>query len=80
MIVDADATIRCLYTEEIDLAAFGVPSIRRASHVEPEASGEWWADLAPAGGPRLGPFARRSEALNAEQEWLEERLCRSLEP
>ncbi len=80
MIIDSDATIRCLYTEEIDLAAFGVRSIQRASHVEPEDSGEWWADLAPTGGPRLGPFERRSAALAAEQTWLEERLCHPSEP
>lgn len=28
----------------------------------------WWADLTPCGGPVLGPFAKRSEALAAEEE------------
>ena len=28
------------------------------------------ADLSPVGGPMLGPFSKRSQALNAEQDWL----------
>ena len=31
----------------------------------------WQADLALCGGPVLGPFARRSEALVAEMAWIE---------
>jgi hypothetical protein len=27
--------------------------------------------LAPVGGPRLGPYSLRSQALTAEQTWLE---------
>ena len=37
---------------------------------EQEVDGRWFADLAPVGGPRLGPFPRRGAALNAESEWL----------
>ena len=33
----------------VDLAALGVLSIRRASHVEPDEEGRWWVDLGPAG-------------------------------
>jgi hypothetical protein len=33
--------------------------------------GRWWADLGPVSGPKLGPFDRRSQALEAEREWLE---------
>lgn len=70
MRVDCDGSITCLYGELIDLAALGKLSICRASHVEPDGLGRWWADLAPLGGPRLGPFARRSEALRAEEAWI----------
>ncbi len=63
-------TIRCVYGEAIDLHALGRPHIRRASQVEPDGQGRWWANLAPVGGPLLGPFARRRDALDAEQGWL----------
>ena len=69
--VASDGTVRTLYDETIDLAALGRLDIRRASHVEPDEEGRWWADLAPVGGPRLGPFGRRSAALEAEWEWLD---------
>jgi hypothetical protein len=72
LVVEPGGRVRCLYGEAVDLAALGALTIRRASHVEPDAEGAWWADLAPLGGPRLGPFARRSQALDAEVAWLEE--------
>ena len=72
LIVQPGGWIRCLYTEGIDLATLGRLTIRRASWVEPDRAGRWWADLAPVRGPRLGPFACRSEGLAAEQRWLEE--------
>jgi hypothetical protein len=55
----------------LDLAVFGPVVIRRASHVEPDAEGRWWADLRPVAGPVLGPVAGRSAALDAEVAWLE---------
>jgi hypothetical protein len=73
LIVGPDGSIRCLYDEAINLAAFGRLSITRASHVEPDNAGRWFVDLAPVTGPLLGPFARRSEALAAEQRWFERR-------
>jgi hypothetical protein len=69
--IDPRGQVVCVYGEAIDLAVLGEPSIRRASHVEPDDQGRWWADLAPVGGPRLGPYARRSQALAAEVGWLE---------
>lgn len=68
---DPTGVVLCLYGEAIDLGVLGELSIRRASHVEPDAQGRWWADLAPVSGPCLGPFDRRSQALAAEQTWLE---------
>nr|WP_145059933.1 hypothetical protein [Lignipirellula cremea] len=58
------------YDEAINLATFGKLTIRRGSHVEPTSDGRWTADLEPVGGPVLGPFGRRSEALAAERDWL----------
>jgi hypothetical protein len=72
--IDPHGQVACVYGEAIDLAALGPLAIRRASHVEPDDTGRWWADLGPAGGPRLGPYPRRSEALQAETAWLEDRL------
>lgn len=71
LVVRADGSLVCLYTEDINLAAIGRLDIRRASNVEPDADGQWLADLSPANGPLLGPFAHRSQALEAEREWLE---------
>ena len=71
LLIRPDGTVRAIYQEEIDLAALGHPAITRASHVEPDQDGRWLADLSPVGGPVLGPFDRRSEALQAEHDWLE---------
>ena len=62
--------VRCVYGEQMDLRSLGETAITRASHVEPDAAGRWWADLAPVKGPVLGPFTHRSEAVAAEIEWL----------
>jgi hypothetical protein len=68
LFVQPDGTVSTLYTEVIDLAALGLLQIERASDVEPDATGRWWAQL--RAGPKLGPFARRSQALRAEVDWL----------
>ncbi|QEH32090.1 hypothetical protein OJF2_05590 [Aquisphaera giovannonii] len=68
--ISPGGVVRTVYGEAIDLAALGTPMIERASRVEPDASGRWVADLSPVGGPRLGPFALRSEAIAAELAWL----------
>jgi len=70
LVITATGQVRSIYDETIDLCKFGKPVISRGSHVEPTAEGKWTADLSPVGGPRLGPFDRRSQALNAEHEWL----------
>jgi len=63
---------RCVYSEDIELPALGRVVIQRASHVEPDAEGHWVADMSPVEGPMLGPFERRSAALDAEQHWLQD--------
>jgi hypothetical protein len=70
LVVDAGGSIRCIYGEELDLRALGKLQITRASHVEPDAEGYWWADMGPVGGPVLGPYGSRSEALAVERGWL----------
>jgi hypothetical protein len=70
--IDAEGTVRTLYTEVIDLDAIGEPDITRASHVEPYHGGGWFADLSPVQGPELGPYPTRSEALAAEARWIED--------
>lgn len=72
--------IRCIYSEAVDLATLGHLQIRRASHVEPDDQGQWWADLSPVKGPRLGPFTHRSQALAAEIQWLHFHLLLKGEP
>jgi len=72
LIVEPNGALRCVYGEMIDLSALGSPSVSRASHVEPDQHGRWFADLSPVDGPKLGPFDRRSDAaLAAESAWLE---------
>lgn len=71
LVIDSTGVVRCLYHEGINLSSLGSMAIARGSHVEPDQSGCWHADLAPVGGPSLGPFERRSLALAAEAQWLE---------
>lgn len=71
LVVTSNGTVKAVYGEAIDLAVLGRPVIARASHVEPSGGCLWTADLSPVGGPVLGPFHRRSEALAAEHAWLE---------
>jgi hypothetical protein len=72
LVISPGGAIRCVYSEAIDLAALGRPSIVRASSVEPTPDGRWTADMGLLLGPVLGPFDRRSEALAAEQAWLDQ--------
>lgn len=70
LFIAADGTVQCLYRDEIPLAALGEVSIQRASHVDPDERGQWWADLSPSAGPKLGPFDTRAAALTEESNWL----------
>ena len=70
LVIEPAGQVRAIYGEAIELSALGQPSITRASHVEPGPDGRWSADLQPVGGPVLGPFDRRSAALEAEHAWL----------
>jgi len=68
---DTDGSAKMIYTEELDLNELGQLNISRASHVEPTADGKWTADMKPVGGPVLGPYDTRKEALEEEVKWLE---------
>jgi hypothetical protein len=71
LLISPDGSARCVYGETIDLAVLGRMTIARASHVEPDGETGWQADLSPVGGPLLRGFRTRSQALAAEQTWLE---------
>lgn len=74
IVICPDGKIISLYQEILDLSRCGRADHRRASQVEPTVTGEWIVDLSPVGGPTLGPFARRSDALAEETAWLSRRL------
>lgn len=75
LIIKPSGVIQCVYSDEFDFRTLGQPRIRRASHVEPNETGRWIADLSPVNGPTLGPFDRRDDALRAEKEYLDSMLC-----
>jgi hypothetical protein len=74
LVVGVDGVGRCIYDEVLDLREIGMLKITRASHVEPDSDGNWWADMGPSGGPVLGPFRSRTEALGAERGWLKRQV------
>ncbi|WP_397570410.1 hypothetical protein [Schlesneria sp. T3-172] len=68
LVVAPNGTVTAIYAETIDFRILGPTTITRASQVEPDADGQWFAHIID--GPVLGPFARRSDALAAEVDWL----------
>lgn len=69
--VRSDGSLKMLYDDGLKgLMDKGKTEVQRASDVEPDGKGGWTADLTRVGGPVLGPFALREDALNAEKEWL----------
>lgn len=71
IVVGPSGAVRSIYAESFNWDAFGSPVIERASHVEPSRSNQWFADMSPVGGPQLGPFTCRSEAILGELQWLQ---------
>ena len=73
IVVDETGDLLFLHDDALaDLLGEGAPTIERASHVEPDEHGLWFADLSPVEGPRLSGFRLRSQALEAEAQWLRE--------
>ena len=68
LVINPDGSARCLYGEVIDLQKLGKLTISRASHVEPDDSGQWFDSMID--GQVLGTFVRRSDALQAGADWL----------
>lgn len=74
--VDSAGQLRFVFDDRArELLTLGDASIQRASHVEPTVDCRWTADLGPIGGPVLGPFDSRGEALAAEVAEIERRIC-----
>ena len=70
LFITPDGTLKFIWDDALSpLLKLGESVIERASYVEPEGT-EWYADLQPAGGPKLGPFLLRQQALTAEIDWL----------
>jgi hypothetical protein len=70
LVIESGGHVRAIYSELVSLDSLGSMTITRGSHVEPDKYGLWHADLAPSNGPVLGPFNCRSDAIDAEVEWL----------
>jgi hypothetical protein len=65
-----DGKVRFIYDDRLHgLMGLGKAEIRRVSHVEPTPDGQWEANM--VGGPILGPFPLRADALKAEIAWLD---------
>ncbi len=80
LVIESGGRVRCVYGEEFSLETLGQMTVTRASHVEPDSTARWFTDLSPVGGPHLGPFERRSQALYAELRWLEENILSHSSP
>ena len=67
----SNGKIRYIYRDDLQdsFKGLGKTKIARASHVEPNSKGQWVAQI--IGGPKLGPFKLREDALRAEVEYLE---------
>jgi hypothetical protein len=71
IIIRPNGTAEWVHADELNfLKAASPTSTRRVSDVEPEGD-SWTADMHRIGGPLLGPFLTREEALRAERLWLD---------
>jgi hypothetical protein len=84
LLIRPDGTVECIYAESVDLSTLGTPDIERASHVEPDKQGRWWAKIKTRFcQTNLGPFPKRSAAIAAEVRFLTEHMehrCQDHDP
>jgi hypothetical protein len=65
-----DGTVAHLHDDDFVLPCFGRPTIRRASHVEPNADSTTWEVRLPDSGTLIATADRRDHALAQEVEQL----------
>lgn len=73
IVIRTSGKVEAIYSDALRPVLEGMGaqySVRRASHVEPLGT-KWTADLAPVGGPVLGPFDLHAEAIAAEIAWID---------
>lgn len=70
LVIAVDGVTWWIEDEALDLRERGTLQITRASHVERDAEGNWWADMWPSCGTMQRPFSSRPEALEAERSWM----------
>jgi hypothetical protein len=71
--------VRGIYSDDLaPILGLGTSTITRASHVEPDADGTWYADMSPVGGPTFRGFKTRAAALEAERVYLNNNQCKNL--
>lgn len=83
LVVNQQGDVTTIYDDaHADFYVQGDVEVARASFVEPLLSGGWIADMTPAiqryhlacDNPILGPFSLRQQALDAEADWLRDKL------
>lgn len=72
---DDEGNLVFIFNDELAfLLDLGPATTQRVSEVEPTEANLWTADMGRIQGPVLGPFALRGQALEAEIEYLKERV------
>ena len=56
LIVAPSGVVTAIYAEAIDLRSLGTTTITRASHVEPDETGQWFAQIID--GPTVGAICQ----------------------
>ena len=80
LVIKPDATMICLYDDAIRplIDQAKTATITRISNVKTteDTTPQFYADLAPVGGPVSPPFRLRSEAIAWEVQWANEHVVK----